>query len=472
MLNKKLLLSVIAIAVMCLTLGFFTLSGDDPTSSVSFSTFRSAEQIPKITGDYLLGIWTVGTAVPTPGSYGGAGVGFSRNDTCWLYAVNGDTDGASGSAGHFRKYNITTNTWTILPPNTGRSWISATKLGPVSNTFIYTLGGLPTGASWTSLTGTLQRYSINSNTWTTLLDAPVPVGSSGFCSYQDSLLYSVGGMGTAGSAISNVQLYNVNSNTWRTATPLPTARANGWMVIRNDTIYYGCGAFNTTTFYNDIYVGKISSTDRATITWTTSAITYPGVSRHRMDASDFMGRFFIGPGTGAIWWNAGNEAYTWNGGNSPFVSVGPVPVATSDAQVGTASFQRGNYKVWKAIVASGLVLSVPYYITNTQIYTDSVLTTGIHNIQTEIPEDFQLYQNYPNPFNPVTKINYALPTSGLVTLKIYDVLGREVMTLVNEMKSAGNYTVDFNGANLSSGIYFYTLKSDDFTAVKKMTLIK
>ncbi|HEY5534745.1 MAG TPA: T9SS type A sorting domain-containing protein, partial [Ignavibacteria bacterium] len=90
----------------------------------------------------------------------------------------------------------------------------------------------------------------------------------------------------------------------------------------------------------------------------------------------------------------------------------------------------------------------------------------------EIPEAYSLSQNYPNPFNPVTKINYSLPKNGLVTLKIYDVLGREVMTLVKEMKSAGNYAVDFNGANLSSGIYFYSLKSGDFTSVKKMTLIK
>ncbi|MCX6161457.1 MAG: T9SS type A sorting domain-containing protein, partial [Ignavibacteriae bacterium] len=79
---------------------------------------------------------------------------------------------------------------------------------------------------------------------------------------------------------------------------------------------------------------------------------------------------------------------------------------------------------------------------------------------------------YPNPFNPVTKINFAIPKQGLVTLKVYDVLGREVRTLVNEVKSVGTYAVDFNGAELSSGVYFYRLQSADFTDIKRMMLIK
>ncbi|MFZ4592192.1 MAG: T9SS type A sorting domain-containing protein, partial [Ignavibacteria bacterium] len=77
-----------------------------------------------------------------------------------------------------------------------------------------------------------------------------------------------------------------------------------------------------------------------------------------------------------------------------------------------------------------------------------------------------------NPFNPVTKINFALPKQGLVTLKIYDVLGREVRTLVNEVKSVGNYSVDFNASEFSSGIYFYKLESEGFSDIKRMMLIK
>jgi hypothetical protein len=93
-------------------------------------------------------------------------------------------------------------------------------------------------------------------------------------------------------------------------------------------------------------------------------------------------------------------------------------------------------------------------------------------LNTGIPVVYSLSQNYPNPFNPVTKINYALPKTGHVTMKIYDVTGREIQTLVNDIKQAGNYTVDFNGANLSSGVYFYKIQSGDFISVKRMVLIK
>ena len=80
--------------------------------------------------------------------------------------------------------------------------------------------------------------------------------------------------------------------------------------------------------------------------------------------------------------------------------------------------------------------------------------------------------NYPNPFNPVTKINFEIPIQGLVTLKVYDLTGKEVANLVNEEKSAGSYSIEFNGANFSSGVYFYRLTAGNIVITKKMTLIK
>ena len=90
------------------------------------------------------------------------------------------------------------------------------------------------------------------------------------------------------------------------------------------------------------------------------------------------------------------------------------------------------------------------------------------------PTDFTLQQNYPNPFNPSTIISYELPAAGEVSLKVYDVLGKEVATLVNEYRNAGSYNVQFtmNNLQLSSGIYFYQLKTGDFFETKKMTLVK
>ncbi len=98
--------------------------------------------------------------------------------------------------------------------------------------------------------------------------------------------------------------------------------------------------------------------------------------------------------------------------------------------------------------------------------------TGTEPKNNNIPTRYELSQNYPNPFNPVTKINYAIPKQGLVTLKIYDILGREVLTLVNEVQEAGYYSFDFDASSLASGVYFYKLTSGTFSDVKRMVLIK
>jgi hypothetical protein len=97
--------------------------------------------------------------------------------------------------------------------------------------------------------------------------------------------------------------------------------------------------------------------------------------------------------------------------------------------------------------------------------------TGV-GTNNEVPTEAYLSNNYPNPFNPSTRIEYAIPKNSFVTLKIYDNLGREISTLVNEMKSAGKYSIDFNANNLAAGVYFYKITSDNFTNVKKMILVK
>jgi len=97
---------------------------------------------------------------------------------------------------------------------------------------------------------------------------------------------------------------------------------------------------------------------------------------------------------------------------------------------------------------------------------------GIENISSEIPSGFILNQNYPNPFNPSTIIRYSLAENGFTTLKVYDLLGKTIAVLVNENQRTGSYSVDFNGLDLPSGIYFYKLSVNDFIETKKMVLLK
>ncbi|MBS1517318.1 MAG: exo-alpha-sialidase [Bacteroidetes bacterium] len=105
-------------------------------------------------------------------------------------------------------------------------------------------------------------------------------------------------------------------------------------------------------------------------------------------------------------------------------------------------------------------------------FVDEIPTSNEPGFNTEIPYAYELSQNYPNPFNPATKISYSIPASNTVTLKIYNVLGKEVLTLVNERQDAGSYVVVLNASDLSSGIYFYTLSAGEFTDTKRMVLLK
>lgn len=107
----------------------------------------------------------------------------------------------------------------------------------------------------------------------------------------------------------------------------------------------------------------------------------------------------------------------------------------------------------------------------TVLYDAKTGTTDIPP-RDNIPASFALKQNYPNPFNPETKIIYHVPRTSVITLKVYDVLGREVITLVNELQLYGAYTVTFNGANLANGMYFYRLQADNYVETKRMVLVK
>ncbi len=98
--------------------------------------------------------------------------------------------------------------------------------------------------------------------------------------------------------------------------------------------------------------------------------------------------------------------------------------------------------------------------------------TGVNNMEESVPGKYQLYQNYPNPFNPSTIISWQLPVKSHVLLKVYNILGKEVSTLVNEVKPGGKYKIIFDAGNLASGVYFYRLITDSFTETKKMILLR
>ncbi|ACF12813.1 5'-Nucleotidase domain protein [Chloroherpeton thalassium ATCC 35110] len=161
---------------------------------------------------------------------------------------------------------------------------------------------------------------------------------------------------------------------------------------------------------------------------------------------------------------AGGDGYPWM--DSEFITVG-------------VSYQQAleNYLVAENGLDS--VVSADMYPVVTDDVAESkrriIYKTGTSAVAGETektPATYALEQNYPNPFNPTTTINYTLASSGFVTLKVYDILGREVATLVNEQMKAGQHIATFNAARFASGVYFYRLKAGEFVKVKKMMLLK
>ena len=177
------------------------------------------------------------------------------------------------------------------------------------------------------------------------------------------------------------------------------------------------------------------------------------------------------------------EGPGWPGGEWPgdrrfALTTGPFNMAPNDTQEVAIAFlmKKGTDNI-------NSITELKNYAAQIQHWYDNDFVTDVEENVPSLPTEFSLSQNYPNPFNPVTTIKYTIPnvisTEGrnlFVTLKVYDILGREIITLVNEEQSPGSYEVEFKSSvgslQLASGIYFYRLQAGSFSQTKKMILIK
>ncbi len=164
--------------------------------------------------------------------------------------------------------------------------------------------------------------------------------------------------------------------------------------------------------------------------------------------------FFADTSNGWAAISSGGIIHTTDGGNSWIIQRSD----TSGYPVINSLYILNKNNGWA--VGNGIVL-----------HTTNGGVTAIDNPSPQ-PSAFRLFQNYPNPFNPTTIIQYAIGNRQYVTLKIYDMLGREVASLVNANKQSGNYSISFNASNLASGVYFYKLTAGSFISIKKMLLVK
>ncbi|MBX7045630.1 MAG: T9SS type A sorting domain-containing protein [Ignavibacteria bacterium] len=193
---------------------------------------------------------------------------------------------------------------------------------------------------------------------------------------------------------------------------------------------------------NVIYVseehsGAVKSTDRG-LNWTLYPVSIQGI---------IQGIGFINDYTG---WVSSNSIYkTTNGGLNWTLDPWGANVNRIRVFNDTTAFASGS-----------------------SLYKFTTGKVGIHQLSTEIPENFLLKQNYPNPFNPSTNIEFNLSEKSFASLSVYDMLGREVVLLINEQLNAGYYNYSFNAENLPGGTYFYTLRTQNFSDTKKMLFVK
>ncbi|CAN5447733.1 hypothetical protein BH10BAC5_BH10BAC5_15170 [soil metagenome] len=162
-------------------------------------------------------------------------------------------------------------------------------------------------------------------------------------------------------------------------------------------------------------------------------------------------------------WLNGSHTTTCDGTNGSSRPAS-APAWNSNMNSGSTTF---SYKV--TVVGNYHFVCLPH---SPDMAGDISVVTGLSNISSSVPENFKLFQNYPNPFNPVTNIKFQIASQGLVKLTIYDIVGNQIRSLVNENMSPGSYSVDFDASEIPSGVYMYRLETAAYSDVKRMMLVK
>lgn len=390
-----------------------------------------------------------------------------------------NNDGAVMAYGSWRRNGTAWYTGNIASPPAGQEYSFASA---ISDGFFWSTGtyiGVMCTESNNALTTTNNfRYyrSVNwGQTWTGVTI------SSGWNDFYPSAELRPGASSSSDSVWIAVErrFSTTNYEIRVIRTPFsPTAS--------NNTYFVTSGGANVKYEKPALSVKQNAPTDTAIITTTKNGVAYylPTTNGGGLWSVDFN----LGAG------NGNNKSFTWcnssSRGSSSLISMW----VSNDGDsinirrgvvnfMGTTVYKRNNNTASTSVAPTCMVYS-PNTTTNlsafsyagfgpTNIYANQEnLVTGINQNGTEIPENYSLSQNYPNPFNPVTNIKFTLPASGFVKLVVFDIMGREVATMVNENLNAGSYTADFNASMLSSGIYFYKLITADFTDTKKMMLVK
>lgn len=384
-------------------------------------------------------------------------------------AVNGNVCWVAGATATVR---VTTNA--------GATWNNGNSTPGVITGDIYNIAAYDANNAWvtTSPTATFIYRTTNGGAlWTQVFTQ-----AGGFI---DAMMYTSATNGFAygdpvGSRWSLWKTTNGGLNWDSTGLYLPQAGTEaGWnnaMSIVGSNIWFGT---NNTRVYHSTNGGVTGSWTPGTTTGNVSTYgVWFGTATNGMTVGTIVQ---VSTNGGTTWTNGGapggtgNETSVGGAGSNFWLTRGNNVYGSTD--FGT-TWAGAGYTGTQALWGTSITTGTNGCLTGWSVGAGGTVVkltgtpVGITNNNNEIPKVYSLEQNYPNPFNPTTKITYALPKAGNVELRIYDMLGREVSTLVNEFTSAGKHTVEFNANNLASGVYFYKIISGDFKDTKKMMLVK
>ncbi len=331
---------------------------------------------------------------------------------------------------------IGSNTWVYRTSNAGANWVQVfTQTGGFINGLsirldsIGFMAGDPVGGRWS-----LWKTTNNGANWDSSgLYLPQAGAETG---YNNSIVYTQNRIwfGTNNSRIYHST--NNGSNWSIQTTPEVDISAIWFDVSGNATGYAGGNTFLKTTNYG--------------ANWTTLTSMGTGLIVGIAGLMMWSGNiWYVRSGSGNIWYNNGSGFnmldYTAPAGTYRHITTDRI----------------ANWPFIGFAVRNNGAISYKW-----------IFVEGINNLGGEIPNEFSLSQNYPNPFNPTTKLKFQMPKSGLAKLVVYDMIGKEIQTIVNQELSPGTYEVDFDGSRLSSGVYYYKIQAGDFSETKKMVLIK
>jgi hypothetical protein len=252
---------------------------------------------------------------------------------------------------------------------------------------------------------------------------------------------------------------------------MPEPKADGGFALSNGRTYYFGGFDNVSgTTSATLRIGTINPTNKAQITWS-DGLGYPSGGIARLNAYAWGSDKIVLGGGSTSAFGATNAFYLYSTSLNTYGMIPSKQVPMTAYQSGAILPQTRGGAVAKLVIAGG-VTTGPALSGATMIYTDTVSTVGVEPGSDELPSEYFLYQNYPNPFNPSTTISFDIPSSGRVTLKVFDIVGREALNVVDGFLNAGHHRVTVDAGSLSAGVYFYRMTTNQRTLTRRMALVK